>query len=41
MLSENRKQMEIAKNVFEAMKDDMDNSTRETVFEIVYGSDEE
>ena len=38
MIKENKKQMELARQLFEDIRNEMDRSTRETVNEIIYGA---
>ena len=38
MINENKKQMELARQLFEDIRSEMDRSTRETVREIIYGA---
>lgn len=38
MINENKKQMELARQLFEDIRNEMDRSTRETVNEIIYGA---
>ena len=38
MINENKKQMELARQLFEDIRNEMDRSTHETVNEIIYGA---